>query len=164
MRISKRFWGGLFGKYVAYFVGFAVFMLIVNIFLETWFTYRETTQAVVKLEWEKADAAAQRIDQMFAEIVRQIAWTTRASANLNQRRADYVLLLQQVPAIDEIMQIDGNGRELVRITRFATEAIAGTDYSNDPRFTQALAKRVWIGPIYFRNQVDPYVIPASIPG
>jgi signal transduction histidine kinase len=157
MKIFKRLWGGLFGKYVAYFVGFAVSVLIVNISLETWFTYRETTDAVVKLEWEKADAAAQRIDQMFAEIVRQIAWTTRASANLNQRRADYVLLLQQVPAIDEIMQIDGNGHELLRITRFATEAIAGTDYSHDPRFTQALAKRVWIGPIYFRNQVDPYV-------
>jgi signal transduction histidine kinase len=157
MRFFTRFWGGLFGKYVAYFVGFAVFILIVNISLETWFTYREATSAVVRLEWEKADAAALRIDHMFAEIERQIAWTTRASADLNQRRADYVLLLQQVPAIDEVMQIDGNGHELLRVTRFATEAIAGTDYSNDPRFTQALAKRVWIGPIYFRNHVDPYI-------
>jgi len=157
MRLFTRFWGGLFGKYVAYFVGFAVFILIVNISLETWFTYREATGAVVRLEWEKADAAALRIDHMFAEIERQIAWTTRASADLNQRRADYVLLLQQVPAIDEVMQIDGNGHELLRVTRFATEAIAGTDYSNDPRFTQALAKRVWIGPIYFRNDVDPYI-------
>ena len=157
MRLFTRFWGGLFGKYVAYFVGFAVFILIVNISLETWFTYREATGAVVRLEWEKADAAALRIDHMFAEIERQIAWTTRASADLNQRRADYVLLLQQVPAIDEVMQIDGNGHELLRVTRFATEAIAGTDYSNDPRFTQALAKRVWIGPIYFRNHVDPYI-------
>jgi signal transduction histidine kinase len=157
MRLFTRFWGGLFGKYVAYFVGFAVFILIVNISLETWFTYREATSAVVRLEWEKADAAALRIDHMFAEIERQIAWTTRASADLNQRRADYVLLLQQVPAIDEVMQIDGNGHELLRVTRFATEAIAGTDYSNDPRFTQALAKRVWIGPIYFRNHVDPYI-------
>ena len=42
---STRFWGGLFGKYVAYFVGFAVFILIVNISLETWFTYREATGA-----------------------------------------------------------------------------------------------------------------------
>ncbi|MFZ1883561.1 MAG: ATP-binding protein [Rhodoplanes sp.] len=157
MRLFTRFWGGLFGKYVAYFVGFAVFILIVNISLETWFTYREATGAVVRLEWEKADAAALRIDHMFAEIERQIAWTTRASADLNQRRADYVLLLQQVPAIDEVMQIDGNGHELLRVTRFATEAIAGTDYSNDPRFNQALAKRVWIGPIYFRNHVDPYI-------
>jgi len=157
MRLFKRFRAGLFGKYVAYFVGFAVFVLAMNVALDLWFIYRETTDAVVKLEWEKAEASAQRIEQLFGEIERQIAWTTRASANLEQRRADYVLLLQQVPAIDEIMQIDGNGRELLRITRFSTEAIAGTDYSQDPRFTQALAHRVWISPVYFRNQVDPYV-------
>jgi signal transduction histidine kinase len=156
MRTFKR-WGGLFGKYVAYFVGFAVFVLAVNVALETWFTYRETTDAVVRLEQEKAEAAAQRIEQAFAEIERQIAWTTRASANLDQRRADYVLLLQEVPAIDEIMQIDGSGHELLRINRFATEAIGGADFSQDPRFTQALAKGAWIGPVYFRNTVDPYV-------
>ncbi|MEZ5788293.1 MAG: ATP-binding protein [Xanthobacteraceae bacterium] len=157
MRFFTRFRAGLFGKYVAYFVGFAVFVLAVNVGLDLWFIYRETTDAVVKLEWEKAEASAQRIEQMFSEIERQIAWTTRASANLEQRRSDYVLLLQQVPAIDEIMQIDGNGRELLRITRFSTEAIAGTDYSQDPRFTQALTQRVWISPVFFRNQVDPYV-------
>ncbi len=157
MRIFKRFWGGLFGKYVAYFVGFAVFVLAVNIALETWFTYRETTDAAVKLAWEKADAASQRIQQTFADIERQIAWTTRASANLDQRRTDYVRLLQEVPAIDEVMQIDSNGQELLRINRFTTEAAAGTDFSRDPRFTEALANRLWIGPVRYRNQVDPYV-------
>jgi signal transduction histidine kinase len=155
--MRTRLRGGLFGKYVGTFVGFAVFVLMVNGVLEIAFTYRETTAAVVKVESEKAEAAAARVAQQIAEIERQIAWTTRASAGLEQRRNDYMLLLQQVPAIDELMQIDGNGKELLRVSRFTVEAIAGTDYSRDPRFLQALARQVWIGPVYFRNEVDPYI-------
>ncbi|NVO15038.1 MAG: HAMP domain-containing protein [Rhodoplanes sp.] len=155
--MRTRLRGGLFGKYVGTFVGFAVFVLLVNGVLEMAFTYRETTAAVVKAESEKAEAAAARIAQQIAEIERQIAWTTRASAGVEQRRNDYMLLLQQVPAIDELMQIDGNGKELLRVSRFTVEAIAGTDYAQDPRFLQALARQVWIGPVYFRNEVDPYI-------
>jgi hypothetical protein len=131
-----------------------VFMLII---MTTWVSHRATTDAVVALMRERADVAAQRIGQQFDEIERQMAWTTRAVANLNQRRADYALLLQEVPAIDEIMQIGGNGHVQLRVARVSTEATPDTDLSKDPRFTQALAKRLWIGPIYFRDQVDPYV-------
>ncbi|MDC7784475.1 ATP-binding protein [Rhodoplanes sp. TEM] len=155
--MRTRLRGGLFGKYVGTFVGFAVFVLMVNGALEIGFTYRETTAAVIKVESEKAEAAALRIAQQIAEIERQIAWTTRASAGLEQRRNDYMLLLQQMPAIDELMQLDGNGKELLRVSRFTVEAVAGTDYSKDPRFVQALARQVWIGPVTFRNEVDPYI-------
>ncbi|RAI41565.1 sensor histidine kinase [Rhodoplanes roseus] len=155
--MRTRLRGGLFGKYVGTFVGFAVFVLMVNGALEMGFTYRETTAAVVKGETEKAEAAAARIAQQITEIERQIAWTTRASAGVEQRRNDYMLLLQQVPAIDELMQIDGSGKELLRVSRFTVEAIGGTDYSQDPRFVQALARQVWIGPVYFRNDIDPYI-------
>ncbi|MBI5114431.1 MAG: HAMP domain-containing protein [Rhodovulum sp.] len=153
MRTRRR--GGLFGKYVGTFVGFAVFVLAVNGALELAFTYRETTAAVIKLESEKAEAAAARISQQIAEIERQIAWTTRASAGPEQRRADYVLLLQQVPAIDELMQIDGRGKALLRVSRFAVEATGDADYARDPRFVEAIARRLWVGPVGFRNEVDP---------
>ncbi|MFD2183883.1 sensor histidine kinase [Rhodoplanes azumiensis] len=155
--MRTRLRGGLFGKYVGTFVGFAVFVLLVNGVLEVGFTYRETAATVVKLETEKAETAATRVAQQIAEIERQIAWTTRASAGVAQRRNDYVSLLRQVPAIDELMQIDGTGRELLRVSRFSVEAIAGTDFSRDPRFVQASARQVWIGPVTFRNEVDPYV-------
>src|SRR6266540_4109898 len=134
-RLRRRF-GGLFGKYVAYFVGLAIFVLAVNGALEMWFTYHDTSDAVAKLEAEKAAAAAKRIDQVVSEIERQISWTTRASATLDQRRSDYTLLLQQVPAVEELMQLDGSGRELLKVSRFSTEAIRGTDYSRDLKFTQ----------------------------
>jgi signal transduction histidine kinase len=156
MRAARRFWGGLLSKYAASFVGLAVFVLAVNLALEMWFTYHDTMEAVGKLESDKAEAAAQRIDRAITELERQIGWVTRASATLEQRRSDYALLLQQVPAVEELMQLDGAGRELLKVSRYSTEAIAGTDFSQDPKFTQALAKRVWFGPIYFQ-QSGPYM-------
>ena len=34
---------------------------------------------------------------------------------------------------------------------------SGTDYSADPRFKEALAKKVWFGPVYFRKDSEPYM-------
>ena len=93
---------GLFGKYVRSFVGLVVLVLVVNGGLETWFMYQETTQLSKKAQSEKAEAAARQIEQFVSEIERQISWATRASATtVEQRRSDYALLLQQVPAVDQ---------------------------------------------------------------
>ena len=74
--------------------------------------YRETTQLLEKTLSEKAEATSRRIEQFVSEIERQISWATRASADtIEQRRSDYALLLQQVPAIDRVIQLDGAGKE-----------------------------------------------------
>ena len=100
MEDARRNWlrpSGLFGKYVVAFVGLVVFVLAVNVALETWSMYRETTVTVAGAESEKAEATAHRIDQFLSEVERQISWVTRASVvTLEQRRADYAQLLQQV--------------------------------------------------------------------
>ena len=33
----------------------------------------------------------------------------------------------------------------------------GTDYSKDPKFTEAVAKKVYYGPVYFRRESEPYM-------
>jgi hypothetical protein len=33
----------------------------------------------------------------------------------------------------------------------------GTDYSQDPKFTVAVAKKVYYGPVYFRGETEPYM-------
>src|SRR3954464_14859887 len=92
---------GVFGRYVVSFVGLVVLVLAVNGGLETWFMYRETTKLLAKAQTEKAEATAARIEQVASEIERQCSWATRASSTtVEQRRADYEQLLQQVPAID----------------------------------------------------------------
>jgi signal transduction histidine kinase len=148
---------GYFGKFVLSFVGLVVLVLVVNGALETWFMYRETTQLVVKSGSEKAEAIARRVEQFVTEMERQISWATRASTTtIEQRRADYELLLQQVPAIDRTIYLDSSGREQVRLTR--REFITGSnlDYSGDPRFRELQGRAAWRSPVYFSGR-DPFM-------
>jgi adenylate cyclase len=160
MEKTRRDWlrrGGLFAKYVVSFVGLVVFVLAVNVALETWAMYRETTVAVANSESEKAEATAHRIDQFLEEIERQISWVTRASVTtLDQRRADYIQTLQRSPAVDELVQLDGQGREQLRVSRFDVAVNRGTDYSREPWFVHAVVQGSWWSPVSFRGD-QPYL-------
>ena len=110
--------------------------------LEAWFAYRDTTEQVAKSQAGNAKAAAGRIEQFISEIERQISWATRASSTtIEQRRTDYALLLQQVPAIDRLIYLDGEGREQLRLTRGEPAVTGGADYSGDPRFKETRPSR-----------------------
>ena len=147
----------LFGKYVTSFVEVVVLVLAVNGGLETWFTYRQTTELLAKGQSEKAEATARRIEQSVSEIERQISWATRASATtLDQRRSDYALLLQQVPAVDRVIQLDSAGKEQLRLTRGRVVIASDIDYSGDPRFKSAQGRSVWFSPVYFDGP-DPFI-------
>src|SRR6266851_3291696 len=153
----RNWWKGLFGKYVLSLVGLVVLVLAVNGGLETWFMYRETTQLLTKAQSEKAESTARRIEQFVSEIERQISWATRASADtVEQRRADYALLLQQVPAIDRIIQLDGAGKEQLRLSRREIVIGSGVDYSGDRRFTELTGRSIWLSPVYF-DGLDPFM-------
>ena len=148
---------GLFGKYVFLFVGLVVLVLVINGALETWFMYRETTAQLMKGQSEKAEAAGRRIEQLISEVERQTSWATRASVTtIEQRQTDYGLLLQQVPAIDRLVQLDGKGKEQLRVTRKEVVVGSGVDYSRDPRFTSTANATVWLSPIYF-DGIDPFM-------
>ena len=151
----------LFAKYAAALVGLVSLVLLINGSLDVWFSYDEARDAAIQLQREKADAAAQRIEEFIAEIERQIGWTTAtqwASSPIEQRRFDFGRLQRQVPAITELIQLDGQGREQLKVSRLSMDvAGGGADYSADPRFTEALAKKVWFGPVYFRKESEPYM-------
>src|SRR5229473_3628063 len=119
--VKDRVWflrGGLFAKYVMSLVGLVVFVLAVNGAVETWISYRSTKTTLTDAMTEKAEATAKRIDQAISELERQISWVTRASQyTLEQHRADYAQLLNQVPAVNQVSQLNGNGREQLRLTR-----------------------------------------------
>src|SRR5271157_3614424 len=151
----------LFAKYAAALVGLVSLVLLINGSLDVWFSYDEARDAAIRLQREKADAAAQRIEEFIAEIEKQIGWTTAtqwASSPIEQRRFDFGRLQRQVPAITELIQLDGQGHEQLKVSRLSMDvAGGGADYSADPRFTEALAKKVWFGPVYFRKESEPYM-------
>ena len=144
----------LFAKYALALVGLVSLVLLANGLLAVWFSYGQARDAAIRLQREKADAAAQRIEDFIAEIEKQIGWTTAtqwASSPIEQRRFDYGRLQRQVPPITELIQLDGQGHEQLNVSRLKMDVVgSGADYSADPRFTEALAKKVWFGPVYFR--------------
>jgi class 3 adenylate cyclase/HAMP domain-containing protein len=150
--------GGLFAKFVVSFVGLVVFVLAVNGAVETWFMYRETATALVGAQSERAVATARRIEQSMSDIERHISWVTRASVvMIEQRRLDYAELLDQMPAIDELVQLDATGHEQLRSRRNTFTVGTGTDYSHDPRFTEAIGRSVWWSPVYFHGR-EPFTL------
>ncbi|MGH6741870.1 MAG: adenylate/guanylate cyclase domain-containing protein, partial [Bradyrhizobium sp.] len=109
---------GLFAKYVIALVGLVVFVLAVNGAFEIWIGYRATRTTLIDAMSEKADTTARRIEQSVSDLERQISWVTRASAvTLEQHRSDYAQLLNQVPAVVKLSLLNGNGRELLRLSR-----------------------------------------------
>jgi len=67
-------------------------------------------------------------------------------------------LLRQVPAITEIAALDATGHEQLRVSRLAVDVTGSNiDYSKDPKFTEAVANRVYYGPVFFRRGSEPYM-------
>jgi signal transduction histidine kinase len=153
--------GRLFRKYVALFVAVVSVALIANGVFEIWFSYREHQEALVRIQREQAESAAAKIAQFVSEIKNQLGWTTQlpwSSATMDQRRIDALRLLRQVPAITELEQLDPTGHEQLRVSRLAMDVVgSGIDRSHEPKFTEAIAHKVYYGPVYFRRQSEPYM-------
>ncbi len=143
---------GPFAKYVISLVGLVVFVLAVNGALEIWISYRAIKTTLTDAMTEKAEATAKRIDQSIFELERQISWVTRASQyTVEQHRADYAQLLNQVPAISRLSLLNGQGREQLRLSRTTVLNYSGTDYSHDARFTETVTRGVSFSPIFFEG-------------
>ena len=111
----------------------------------------------------QVDVVADRIDQFIEGIRKQVdamaqpPWT--AAGAVEQRNFAILQLLRGVPAISAIAQLDGAGKERSRVSRLAMDAAGvGGDFSKDPKFTEAVAKGVRYGPVYFRDGAsEPYM-------
>ena len=155
--------GKLFRKYVVLFLLVVTGELLASGLIELYFSYIENKDAMVAIQKEKAQAAALSIEGFVRDIERQLGWVTQpqiasGAAAAEQRRFDLIRLQRQVLAITEVSLLDSSGREQLRISRLAMN-VAGSraDFSNDPRFKEARAGRVYYGPVYFRKESEPYM-------
>jgi class 3 adenylate cyclase/HAMP domain-containing protein len=143
---------GLFAKYVLALVGLVVFVLAVNGALETWISYRGIKSSLTEAMSEKAQATAKAIEQSMSDLERQISWVTRASSKtIEDRRVDYTQLLNQVPQVSQLSQINGSGRETLRLTRQTTTVGSNADFSRDIRFTDTLTRGTSFASASFRG-------------
>ena len=151
----------LFTKYVALFVAVVCVALLSNGIFDVFFYYQEHKASLIRIQREQAEAAAAKIGQFIKEIESQLGWTTQlpwSAGSIDQRRFDALRLLRQVPAITELAQLDATGKERLRVSRLAMDVVAsGADLSNDPKFAEAVAHKVYYGPVYFRRESEPYM-------
>ena len=151
----------LFFKYTFLFVTVVVLALVASGGFEVRFSYQEHKNSLIGIQEQQAAAAADKIEEFITQIESQVGWTTQlpwTDGTLDQRRFDALRLLRQVPAITELAQIYAAGREQLKVSRLTMDVVgSGLDYSHKPEFTQAVAHKVYYGPVYFRRESEPYM-------
>jgi membrane-associated protease RseP (regulator of RpoE activity) len=99
----------------------------------------------------QATAAAGTIADFLNEVRGQVGWTVGLPWTLGkveERRFDGLRLLRQAPAVAQIAMLDPAGKEQLRVSRFTLDEIGQrTDFSQDPRFTEAVAHGVYYGTV-----------------
>ena len=152
---------GLALKFALAFIGLVTSVLVINGAINLWLSYEEAKRSAVRVQQEKAQAAAERINLFISDIESQMGWTTRtewARVSLDQRRYDFIRLLRQAPAITELVHIDGTGKEQLKLSRLEPDVVgSGTDYAGKDVFTGAVTNKNWFSPVYFRRGSEPYM-------
>ena len=155
--------GRLFRKYLAIFTALVSGAVLMSGLVQAYFAYREHQDALLRLQQAEAAAAASRIQRFIEETERQLRWAfpppgAAGTATPDRRRADYHRLLRQAPAITEVSYLDAAGAQRLRISRLSmnTEG-TGTDYSRETSFLEAKSGGTSFGPVYYRNDSEPYM-------
>jgi signal transduction histidine kinase len=160
-RSGPRLHMGLARKLALAFIGLVSSVLLANGGLDMWFGYRAAKATAILMQRQQAGSVAERIEGFIADIEQQIGWTTTPQWDalpLEERRYDFIRLLREVPAISEITEISGSGKEELQLSRTAPDVVAsGKSDLSAPRFAEAEAKGVWFSPVYFRNQSEPFM-------
>ncbi|HUC12152.1 MAG TPA: ATP-binding protein [Stellaceae bacterium] len=157
----RHFRFGLTVKLALAFIGLVSLVLAVSGGLDMWLGYDKAKQVAVQMQQEKARDAAGRITEFVSDIETQLGWTTPLQWDglpLEQRRYDLVRLLREVPAISDVAEIDGQGKQRLKLSRTAPDMVdSNIDLSSDPCVVQAEKTGVCFGPVYFRNQSEPFM-------
>jgi hypothetical protein len=132
----------------------------------TWLAVRaQQNDQVRALQLRVLHLLAERVAIIIREFINgiesQIGWTTHlpwVANTLDQRCVDAGRLLRQVPAITELSLLDSTGREWLRESRLAPLSVeSGADFSREPEFTLAVAKKVYYGPVFYSRRSEPYM-------
>jgi adenylate cyclase len=151
----------LFQKYFAALFAAVVLPLLANGASEAWFGYRDQTALLDQMLAIEAESAAGRIQGFLDGIRDQLGWTVQlpwTDGADEGHRNDAFRLLRQVPAIVDVILVDGRGIERLHISRIAADVTAsGIDRSSEPAVQGARAARVWYGPVTLHQGSEPYM-------
>ena len=151
----------LFYKYfVALFVAVVV-PLLANGTSEAWFGYRDQRSILSARLHAEAVSAAGKIAAFLDDITDQLQWTVQLPwrDGMDERhRFDVLRLMRQVPAVVEVMLVDGAGAERLHVSRVDPDGVdSGIDRVNDPAVLGARSGRIWYGPVTLHEGSEPHI-------
>ena len=152
----------LFRKYAIVLVALVGGALLVSGLIEGYFSYLENETAAIGIQRAQAAGAAGRIEQFVSEVERQVRdgpqSAPTSAVTVEQRRSDLLRLLRQAPSLTDISYLDPAGREQVRVSRLELNVTGSlVDYSREAKFQEARSGKTYFGPVYFRNESEPYM-------
>ena len=116
--------------------------------MNVWYTWRQTEALMIDVQRQKADALAAQIEQFVVATQSQISWST-AGVPAEQQRVEWLRLQRSAPAITELTQVGADGKETLFVSRLAMDKVGrGTDFANDVRFTEAMKRQTYVGPVH----------------
>src|SRR5215470_11650854 len=111
---GQRPWRPLFQKYfAALFVAVAI-PLLANGASEAWFGYQDQRVMLGQRLQAEAGSAAGKMQAFLDDITDQLRWTVQLpwrDGSDERHRFDVLRLMRQLPAVVEVMLVDGDGRE-----------------------------------------------------
>ena len=160
-RLMSRPRRPLFQKYfIALFVAVVV-PLLGNGASEAWFGYRDQRVMLTQRLRAEAGTTAGKIQGFLDDITDQLQWTVqlpwREGAD-ERHRFDVLRLLRQVPAIVEVILVDGRGTERLHVSRVEPDIVdSGIDRAQDPAVIGARADHTWYGPVTLHEGSEPHM-------
>ncbi|AGX86232.1 diguanylate cyclase domain-containing protein [Candidatus Symbiobacter mobilis] len=144
----------LFTKYALTLSVLVGVSLLASGLVQIWFSYQESKQALILLQKEKAQAAAQRVGQYLIHLEEDMANFTdppKGLTPLEQRKVEVVLLRRRA-AFKTISLVDFNGHEVLSVSRRGQPVLgSGRDYSRASWWGQVQTGRPYRSPVYLRE-------------
>jgi adenylate cyclase len=151
----------LFQKYFAALFIAVVVPLLANGASEAWFGYRDQRVTLSQRLRAEAGTSAGKIQGFLDDITDQLQWTVQLpwrEGTDERHRFDVLRLMRQVPAVVEIMLVDGKGVERLHVSRVDPDVVnSGIDRANDPAVIGAGSRPIWYGPVTLHEGSEPHM-------
>jgi class 3 adenylate cyclase len=151
----------LFQKYfLALFIAVVV-PLLASGATEAWFGYRDGQSDISQRLGTESNAAAGKIQAFLDNIRDQLEWTVQlpwSEGSDERHRYDVLRLLRRVPAIVDVVLVDGKDIERLHASRTDPDIVdSGIDHADDPAYLGARASGIWYGPVTLHKGSEPYM-------
>lgn len=153
----------LYWKYAAYFTFLVSALLVLSGAVGGFFDYRESMSALEAIQRSNARFTAAAIANFMrgaSNAVQTVAGKFHSSGEVDtdSLRIELVMLLRHHPEISEVRWIAPDGAERLFLSRIGLNVEnSGRDWSDDRGFRGARGAGHYVGPVYFRQESEPFV-------